>query len=354
MLALGVLVYSHADRAVAIGALPDHEKLKVQKEKVVNSRLKGGEVLYGYHTDIEVQSLANEADDMRTAHARFFQMTPDTFRADIIGGAPQYFKHTNGTWYFVEYATTTKEAFELQTSETLSEDLISYVIGMAYADDFFPDASAGDGNVGCESGAGCASVTWATTHDATAGDTERPTLATVDVAVGLESGKFVLDRIGTNFDTTTLPDAINITSATISLAEFGTINNGDNDGNDYLVVVSSNNADVTAIDLLDYDQFGTTALSDTLDIGSVTSDAYNVWTLNATGIATINLTGVSEFGLREGHDVLNDPYAGADNTTNLVSFRMSETADTSSDPKLTVTYTVAGGVGSSAEIKLGM
>jgi len=64
-----------------------------------------------------------------------------------------------------------------------------------------------------------------------------------------------------------------VSSATYSLY-VNSVDNGDNDGDDYIVVVSSNPASNTGMALGDYSLMGTTALSNTIDLSSMSTGAY--------------------------------------------------------------------------------
>ncbi|MEK7090064.1 MAG: hypothetical protein AAB930_00570, partial [Patescibacteria group bacterium] len=91
-----------------------------------------------------------------------------------------------------------------------------------------------------------------------------------------------------------------------------------------------------------------------IDIGSISTSAYNVWTLNASGLTWIAKNGAASacsattaitcIGVLEGHDVINS--AVATNASSTAFLRDSETSGTSQDPYLTVIYEVPGGIGS--------
>lgn len=140
------------------------------------------------------------------------------------------------------------------------------------------------------------------------------------------------------FDTSSIPDTDTIDSATIDLF-MKTEPDGDNDGNDYINIYTSAPASNTAVVAGDFDSLGTTAQATAIDIGSLVDEAYNTFTLNATGLTNISKTGVSKFGTREGHDAVNDPVAA--NTTTGCSYSSAEVAGTANDPKLAVVHSAA-------------
>ncbi|MBX4215593.1 hypothetical protein KW797_01445, partial [Candidatus Parcubacteria bacterium] len=89
------------------------------------------------------------------------------------------------------------------------------------------------------------------------------------------------------------------------------------------------------------DQIGTVKQSDDLDITSMTTSAYNIFTLNATGRGNVSKTGVTKFAAREGHDFEN---TSIDVTKlNYVGISTADHTGTTQDPTLTVTYALAAG-----------
>lgn len=60
------------------------------------------------------------------------------------------------------------------------------------------------------------------------------------------------------------------------------------------------------------------------------------WSFNATGISNVSKTGVSKFGLREGHDIVDDP--PANNTNNGVDVTLADQNGTTNDPKIVIEH----------------
>jgi hypothetical protein len=135
------------------------------------------------------------------------------------------------------------------------------------------------------------------------------------------------------FDTSTIPDADPIISAVYSGYCYSA---GTQDGaNPTIYVVSSTPASNTNIVTGDYDQVGS------VDFGNKTSftgSAYNDFTLNASGIAAISLTGVTKFGLRGYYDFQNS--APTEAAEIEVEFYNADAGGTSTDPKLVVVHGV--------------
>lgn len=143
------------------------------------------------------------------------------------------------------------------------------------------------------------------------------------------------------FDTSTLND-----SAVISEATFGLVPNSnslnDYGGTPYAVLVSSNPASNTALEITDFGNIGSTEFGKSA-LSNYTTGGYRSITLNATGIENINLTGVSKFGLRLDWDINGALGVGASWGSGRIARLdtiFADTAGTSSDPKLEVTYTL--------------
>jgi len=224
---------------------------------------------------------------------------------------------------------------------TLSKRAVFALTLTAYPDPD-PETTTVDGSV-----LNGGSSTWATVHGGTSGsDGAYPSGGLGYIYAGKEGGgTFQIGRFFHLYDTASLPDDATIQSATVSL-DMTTLGNGDNDGDDWVNIVPSTPASNTNLVVGDFDQCG--AISDPteyatrIDITGMTANVYTVWTLNATGLSNISLTGITKFGAREGHDAINSAYAGSSGTLNQAYPKTADTAGTSSDPKLVVEYTVGG------------
>jgi len=202
-------------------------------------------------------------------------------------------------------------------------------------------SGAGDG---CSGFGGEDVQTWAACHHATAGEYADYTAITV-IAESYEitgvTGWNVIQRTFLPFNTAALPDTATITAATLSIY-VTTTSDGDNDGYDYVSVVQTTQASTSAIVVEDYDQCGAVQTPQKgaadIDITGIGTGAYLAFTLNATGIAWISLTGWTKLGIREGHDVADHQIAA--NKDNYVIYSTSEATGTSQDPYLNITYTV--------------
>ena len=192
-------------------------------------------------------------------------------------------------------------------------------------------AGAGDGFV--RSGG---NSSWDTTHHLTNGGSAFPTVSAENVNASLSGSNYNIDRLFFPFDTSSLPDDATIDSATFSF--YITAHGGTNT----LGIVQTSQADTTTLVTEDYDQCGSihsaTEGATRLNLASLTDAAYNVFTLNATGLGFISKTGTTKLGMRFGYDL--DDSAATDSSAGL-SINFSESTGTSTDPKLVISYTLA-------------
>lgn len=142
------------------------------------------------------------------------------------------------------------------------------------------------------------------------------------------------------FDTSAIPDSATLDSATFSVAGTGKTNDASTafDINVYSITTAS----TTSLANADHANAGTTKLSDTdISYASYNTSGYNDFTLNASGMSNITKTGVSKFTVRSPtYDVGSTGVSWATaNAGSFLSGAFAETASTTSDPKLVVTYT---------------
>lgn len=186
-----------------------------------------------------------------------------------------------------------------------------------------------------------ATAVWSTVRDAATAtevfDTINDNIPADNSPSCRENGSYDIFRTAFTFDTSSI-GTDDIDSAVFSVYPSNKLD-GDNDGDDYIGVVSFSPADEGAYATGDYDAFGTTEYASGIDIGSITTGAYNDWTFNATGEAAINKSGYTNLGQREGHDIIDSPIA--DSTNNRITTTFSDTAGTTQDPKLVVTHSAA-------------
>ena len=256
-------------------------------------------------------------------------------------GMRAFDKDATGAWRSVEYGRIDVDSFaSLYPSRSPRNLFARLAAETAWADSIAPFTGAGDGNVTSGS-----STSWDTVHDATVGIAADYTTSPTRVTVGKFSGTFEIRRSFFPFDTSALPTGISISSAVLGLYATSLVGNADNDGDDFFVVVQTSQASNTQLVTADFDQAGAinnpTEGSNRIDYGSFTLNAYNNFTLDSDGIAWISDSGFTLLGVREGHDVIDSAYAGADGASNQLRFATSEATGTTNDPTLTITYSTA-------------
>lgn len=156
----------------------------------------------------------------------------------------------------------------------------------------------------------------------------------------------IIERGFFPFDTSALPDADAISSAVFSLYATA-VQNDVNDGDDWVNVVGpTTQNDFVSLEVADYATCGDavddpTEGSTRIDLGSISTSAYNNWTLNTAGKSWISKTAVTPLGVREGHDCLDNDPSYAINQQNRITVSASDETGTSQDPKLVVTHATA-------------
>lgn len=143
------------------------------------------------------------------------------------------------------------------------------------------------------------------------------------------------------FDTSSIPDDATIVSATLGLY-FNYVYDGllRSVG----ITTCTTDSDTTIIgDDYDITNYGADRLATDKTVSSLSTSSYTDFTLNATGLAAISLSGVTKLSVRFDSDIDNTAPTGFDSisTSTLVYFSSSEG---NYKPRLTVTYSSATGV----------
>ena len=153
------------------------------------------------------------------------------------------------------------------------------------------------------------------------------------------------------FDTSSIPDDATVSSATLQVYGRSKF-----DGlpctPDVCVYASNPTSDDDLINT-DYATLGTTELSNVITYGAFDAAGWNTFTINGAGLALINKTGITKFGLRNAnYDVADeldpnnhDPTWNGNNDSFLV---VSTAEEAGEEPILTVNYTEGGGAGGSS------
>lgn len=188
-----------------------------------------------------------------------------------------------------------------------------------YLDTFNPDAG-GNGRVYVTN------TDWTTARTATSGTADGTNFY---VGVELNGADFTIYRHFMPTDTSSISDSATLISAVWNMDAADTQDADNTSGNDYIVMILTTQASGTALVDEDYDTGGSTEGSNQIDLTG--GAGAKTFTLNATGLSWINLSGFTKFGQKSGFDLNNDiPLAG-------------QTYTTWSTFVLTVTYSVPGG-----------
>ena len=188
-----------------------------------------------------------------------------------------------------------------------------------------PETVSVDGRISNSSAA-----SWAACRDALDGNDVSDAITAIILRTRLLTGTYQAERGFLLFDTSVLGASVTISAAVLSLA--ANAESVIDDNSDSIHIVSSTPASNTGLALADFDQVGSVSFaSKTLAAWNDGAGVYNDFSLNASGIANINKTGVSKFAVRLGTDLNNIAPTGL----NYFGFRAAESA---SAPKLVITY----------------
>lgn len=140
------------------------------------------------------------------------------------------------------------------------------------------------------------------------------------------------------FDTSSLDNSTVIVSAVLSL--YGESKSDPSNNTPDINIYSSNPASDTAVAAGDYDSVGAIAFCDTpITYANWNTSGYNDFTFNATGIASVNLTGVSYYGARNAnYDTANSSPPNWGNSLETWMFAYFAEQGDGYKPRLTVTY----------------
>lgn len=203
-------------------------------------------------------------------------------------------------------------------------------------------STAGDGSI-YKSGA-----SWDAAHDATSGSGVSAGFTYILTGPSKSTTNYFIYRSFLPFDTSSIPDDATVTSASLNVFP-QSITNNDNDGDDFITVVQTSQANTSNLSIGDFDQAGDINnpveginASERKDMTGIATAKYLTLNLNFTGLGWISKTDVTKLGLREGHDVKNSAFTSSSTTTSQfsrISFSSSEYPGTTQDPYLTITYT---------------
>ena len=207
----------------------------------------------------------------------------------------------------------------------------------------YPDAgSPGTNTVDGNTAHGSDDSTWATVRGGVgtgAGGTQVSGLI-MQLGTGTTVNWDTISRAHYGFDFSAVTDTDNKDSATLSI--YGASKSNGNSGSPDVNIYSSAPASNTSLVAGDFDGYGTTAFATAITYANFSTTAYNVFTLNASGLAQISLTATaSNFGLRSAsYDAANsEPTRNGNSLYDNMQANFADAADTTNDPKLELTHT---------------
>jgi len=172
---------------------------------------------------------------------------------------------------------------------------------------------------------------WDTVHDAATGIPYEASVTNY-VTTRRSTTTYYVDRAVFRFDTSVIPDDAVIQAASLSISPRTVMDYG----NPSVILVSGEGLG----DLMAVEDYGTllahvTPMAPAWAIGDLVLNAYNDFVLNAAGLALINKTGWSKFGMRTSFDIDDIPPLGA---VRRARVEFAGQADTVRPPILAVAY----------------
>ncbi len=304
-----------------------------------------GEVVkYAYKTD-KIEDKPNEVVEKRTKHSRTVKIAEDnekiTYQLEVISGVPQYYEDENGEWYQADYGTTNLNTYSLETKGSVLANLFFpnkvYATESPFYPEPNPETSTVDGYIYREA----SGSSWANLRDGGGGfqySGESDSIGSPS-RIDADGNWFRLMRGIFLFDTSSLTSSAIISDAVLSLYGSSKVDNLNILPN--IDIYTSTPASNTSLVGADFSQVGSISQTgNPISFNNFTNSVYNNFTFNTTGKGNISKTGISKFGARNAnYDVANVEPTWSLNQLSYININFAETAGTSQDPKLVVTYT---------------
>lgn len=180
---------------------------------------------------------------------------------------------------------------------------------------------------------------YATIHDAAGStvSTTRIIAGTYLKARGSSSGRFVDMGVAYfTFNTSSLPDNANISSATVSFRGVGKTNGL---GNATFNVTNANPTNPMSYVAGDYARRGTVNIGNGITYTTFNSSGWNNITFYTNSLYVINLTGGTVLAIRDSWDVANS-FDGTWSANAITAFYVNTSNAATNKPVLSVTYTI--------------
>jgi hypothetical protein len=249
-------------------------------------------------------------------------------------------------WQVVRNAMARMEFWEMQAWPNLTGNRLAAARFTHVT--FHPDADTESTTVDGIYGYAGADDSWANVYAHAGnqvGDSD-PEDACPVISTGGSSGDFDILRVGCFlFDTAAIPDGDSKDSGTFSL--FGTAIA--DTLSQTVRMTKSAPASNTELAATDFQNRVHTMQSDTsIAFGSFSASGYNDFALNAAGLTSVQLDGVTKFGCECLADNTNTAPSHASETTAYVSIKFADQSGDTNDPKLVVVHSISAAVAWSA------
>lgn len=349
-----------APQPIAQDEIPEFLRLKSEPRDVLYAEAyeteQGEEVKYAYMAEV-VPPVDGEDISRRTPVSKSAVLAVEETEEEIIEtvrttffSSPQFYED-GGEWRQIEYATTTPEVFAASGAikyverrewwERLLPGQPLFAQTSTFRPDPNPETSSVDGSISAsntDSSQSCFFFNGDVVSDA--GTTLVVNIVSVandnfPPGPGLEDDvTCTVNRTFLTFNTASLPDNATITAADVDL---------------HIISVSSpqglsvglttaNPASNTSLVTGDFDEIGTSVISNSIAITSLSTGNYNTFSITSGNFSVINLTGTTELAWSTTADITGFIFV-PDTSSNQVTARAAETSGTSQDPVLEVTYT---------------
>ena len=183
-------------------------------------------------------------------------------------------------------------------------------------------------------------TTWSGVRDG-AGTLANNTVATTAVTIFyFNTGWLYFDRSGMGVDSSSIPASDTITNIDVDL--YIVANNVDSFGVSVNITPFSPANEGNFVGT-DYDAFTDTKLTTDVAISSLTTGAYNTFSLNAAGIAHTNKSGNTMYYVRFAADIDDAEPAASGTQSSTLTFSAADQTGTTQDPTVTFTYSAPSG-----------
>lgn len=326
--------------------------LKAPKEKILKSELVTDEngkkfVKYDYISAVEVPKFSDKEDLSKRTNNSYTEVTgkkidnKPVLQTTFYSGAP--FIKEGTKWMQTETATATEKVYSDSTKVTLLDKIKGLMGNYAYADTTttYPNI---DTNLYVNLFSNYHTFSDMRTHSGEVSGITTAEYWMVQLTASTTTDLYkTIRRSAFYFNTSFLTSNATIVSSTFYV--YFTNNVVDNATFDQKICLTGATS-TSDTNFIDADYVLQTPFSDRyssdLDVGSAAKSRYNLFSLNATGLANIQKTGLTKIGMKLNSDADNSaPTWTSAGDTYAYGYYASRTGVTQ-DPKLVIEYTTGG------------